>query len=178
MRRWLLRLLVVLALWGADLLLHRWLQAFGVTVPILWSFGMAAAFLYGHEALSRLTLPLGLASELGSDLPFGVAFLTTLVLAHGLALLLRRPRPSLPAAVRFGIAALLLATVTLALDGLLARLNILGPWPPPRLLLEFLGRHIVIPSLLGAVLAVAVARLLQFPRPQAAARALFGADAA
>lgn len=157
-------------------MLHRWLSAFHFTAPLVWALALGAAFVYAHEALARLTIPLGVVAELGSGLPPAVMFAATLALAHGTATILRRPRPSLPNGIRFAAVAILVVVFTVLLDGVLARQNLLGPWPPTRLLPLFLGTRMLLPALLAAAAAVGCSRLLQLPRPQSLLRVLFGAE--
>lgn len=138
-------------------LVSQWLPT-PLTTPIISSVLLAATFQYPQRSLLRLTLLGGLAVELGSGLPFGVAFLGTVLPPHILHAVLRLPRFELPASVRGLVGG---GSVFLTLGAAHAFGFSAGELRGP-LILPFLGERLLFPSLTTGVLVMLVGRALHF----------------
>lgn len=135
----------------------QWLPA-PLTIPIVESFLLAAAFQFPHRPLLRLTVLGGIAAELGSGLPVGSAFLGTLLPPHILQAVLRHPRPELPVSVR-GFAG---AGSVFLMFGAAHAFGFSAGELRGHLVLPFLAQRLLFPSFTAGALVALVGRIFRY----------------
>lgn len=146
--------LLALAGAGGEELVARWLPA-PVVLPLLLPVLLALACWLPSEQLFRVSVLVALAREVGSGLSPGLIFLATLLAVWGARLLLRRPRPDLPALFQALLSMLATGAVLLVLHqgaGL--------PVPPIRFLPRFALLSFVVPVLSAGVVTALTGRFL------------------